>query len=353
MNFVRLAKHGIFDVARRIGAPALVRRSRWRRDRLLILCFHGVSLDDEHLWKPTLFIRQDVLRERLAQLRDGGYSVVSLDEGVRRMQDGTLPEGAVALTFDDGTYDFLSRAFPVLREFGFPATVYQTTRYSQLGVPVFDVFVAYLLWKAREQAADLSAVVPGAPAGGLGSAQQRDRALWAVLDFAERERLDEGARHRLVEQLAAALGIDLAPILQRRILSLMNATEVAELAQQGIDFQLHTHRHHLFEDRASFDADLRDNRSFIEAATGRTATHFCYPSGVYRTDAQQWLRESGVISATTCDPGFANREGSPMLLPRLVVTEQLSALVFESWVSGLAALLPRRTQLAHPQESER
>lgn len=353
MSFVRLAKHGIFDVARRIGAPALVRRSRWRRDRLLILCFHGVSLEDEHLWKPTLFIRQDVLRARLAQLRDGGYSVVSLDEGVRRMHDGTLPEGAVALTFDDGTYDFLSRAFPVLKEFGYPATVYQTTRYAQLGSPVFDVFVAYLLWKARDRTVDLSAIVPGATAGSLESVPHRDRILWAVLGFAERERLDEEARQRLAERLAAALGIDVSPILRRRILSLMNAAEIAELARQGIDFQLHTHRHQLFEDRAAFDADLRDNRAFIEAATGRAATHFCYPSGVYRTDAQQWLRESGVVSATTCDPGLAHREGSPMLLPRLVVTEQLSALVFESWVSGLAALLPRRTQLAHPEQKER
>lgn len=352
MSHVQLAKHGVYGLARRLGAMTLVRRSRWRRDRLLILCFHGVSLDDEHLWKPELFIRQDVLRDRLAQLRDGGYAVVSLDDGVRRLREGTLPEGAVALTFDDGTYDFYSRAFPVLREFGVPATVYQTTRYSQVGGPVFDVFVSYLLWKARDRDADLSHVVPGVPAGPLDSEERRDRVLQVVLQLAEREGLDEDARHQLIQRLADALGIDLAPLLLRRIVALMTAAEIAELAKQGVDFQLHTHRHRLFEDRESFDADLQCNRDLLESATGRATTHFCYPSGVYRSDAQQWLREAGVRSATTCDPGLAHRHSPPMLLPRLVVTEQLSALSFESWTSGLAALLPRRTRLAHPEARE-
>ncbi|MDH3223056.1 MAG: hypothetical protein OEO23_05005, partial [Gemmatimonadota bacterium] len=38
--------------------------SFWRRQRLAILCYHGISLDDEHHWDPALFVSQDALAAR-------------------------------------------------------------------------------------------------------------------------------------------------------------------------------------------------------------------------------------------------------------------------------------------------
>src|SRR5437899_4989580 len=43
-------------VLRAGGAFDLVRDSAWRRKRLLILCYHGISLESEHLWRPRLYI---------------------------------------------------------------------------------------------------------------------------------------------------------------------------------------------------------------------------------------------------------------------------------------------------------
>ena len=44
------------------------------------------------------------------------------------------------------------------------------------------------------------------------------------------------------------LGIDYAELAAKRILQLMNAREVAEVATNGVDVQLHTHRHRTPED---------------------------------------------------------------------------------------------------------
>jgi len=74
LTILRLARDSFFGIARSAGAMELVRRSGWRRKRLLILCLHGISIDDEHRWKPSLFMRQEVLRARLAQLQRGGYA---------------------------------------------------------------------------------------------------------------------------------------------------------------------------------------------------------------------------------------------------------------------------------------
>jgi peptidoglycan/xylan/chitin deacetylase (PgdA/CDA1 family) len=117
---------------------------------------------------------------------------------------------------------------------------------------------------------------------------------------------------------------------------------VARLPRDLIDVQLHTHRHRVPADRALFDREIRENRDAIHAMTNESATHFCYPSGVTNPAFPQWLRELGVVSATTCHPGMASAASDPMMLPRLIDTTYVTDIEFESWLSGASAFLPRR-----------
>src|ERR1041385_560610 len=102
------------------GVSALVQDSRWRRQRLLILAYHGISLSDEHEWNGSQFIAPEVFRKRLQQLKRFGCAVLPLGEAVERLVANDLPERAVTLTFDDGTSDFYRRAFQIISDFGFP-----------------------------------------------------------------------------------------------------------------------------------------------------------------------------------------------------------------------------------------
>lgn len=343
MTVVSRAKDGIFRLARHSGVMSLVRRSGWRQRRLLILCYHGISIDDEHLWNPMLYMAQDVFRRRLVALSRSN-TVLPLDEGLRRLQEGTLPRAAVSITVDDGTYDFYSRGWPVLQELSLPATVYQTTYYAENNRPVFDTFGSYLLWKGRARRVDLSALLPLEGEQDLSLASVRAAVHAALMQRAQGNALDAQAKDRLLDDLAAALGVDVRPLRDRRIMHLMTPAEIAELSGKGVDFQLHTHRHRTPDDVAAFTREIVDNRERIETLTHRPAEHFCYPSGVYRQSYLEWLRDARVRSATTCDPGMATAESQALLLPRLVDTMGLSDETFEAWSSGLAELLPRRTR---------
>ena len=55
----------------------------------------------------------------------------------------------MVITFDDGTYDFYKQAWPLLQRYNFPATVYQTTYYSDRQMPIFNLMCSYMLWKRR------------------------------------------------------------------------------------------------------------------------------------------------------------------------------------------------------------
>src|SRR5512145_1777120 len=64
-------------------------------------------------------------RAHLEMLRSGGYSVLPLAEIVERLRNGLpLPERCVAITVDDAFRSFLRGAVPLLREYGYPATLF-------------------------------------------------------------------------------------------------------------------------------------------------------------------------------------------------------------------------------------
>ena len=48
---LKQAKMGVLRLAEATGASRLLSGSAWRRHRLLILCYHGVSMYDEHEWE--------------------------------------------------------------------------------------------------------------------------------------------------------------------------------------------------------------------------------------------------------------------------------------------------------------
>lgn len=315
------------------------KNSPWRTARLLILCYHGVSIDDEHLWNPQLYISPATLRRRMGILRDQGYAVLPLAEALSLLRQGALEKPSVAITFDDGPHDFYTNALPILQEHGFPATVYLTTYYAYKNLPVFDPMVSYLLWKARRSGIDLQEFTGQSAGFNLEKSGAVDAAADYLRKFATDKGLSGEAKHDLLARIAEAGGVDFNAILKRRILHIMSPDEVTSAARAGIDVQLHTHRHRAPADRELFSAEIEENRRLIHDLTGNLPQHFCYPSGVFQPHFFPWLRELSVCSATTCLAGLATRQTDPMLLPRFCDTSCATDSEFEGWLSGVKSLL--------------
>ncbi len=326
------------------GLARKIRDSAWRGSRLLILAYHGVSTLDEHEWNPELYLPAHAMRGRLELLRDEGYNVVPLKEGVDRLEAGTLPPRAVALTFDDGTHDFHRVVVPMLREFGFPATVYVTSYYSAKEVPVFQIATQYLLWRGRAQVISGEGLVAQKDARlDLRSAADRYAAAFAIDDYIRGSEggVDRGAA--ALRLIAERVGTDFDEFLRGRRLQIMTAEELQSLPQDLVDVQLHTHRHRVPIDRALFLRELEDNRRYLAPLRGgRVMDGFCYPSGITNEQFLPWLREAGVRLATTCVPGLASAKSDPLMLPRLVDSWLVSQPEFEGWLTGVAELFPRR-----------
>jgi len=334
---------------RSAGGLDAVSRSRWRARRLLILCYHGFAQEDEHLWDSNLYVTRDHLEARLDFLEAERYVVLPLAEGLVRLAAGTLPPRSVAITVDDGNYDFYSVAYPLLQRKGVPVTVYVSTYHVEDRNPVFDVALRYLLWKAwtlgREEVGD-----PLEESGpSLKTVEDCARASARVRAMAIEREWSAGEKHEWLGRFAGRLGLDWQEFLDRRLLALMHPEEIGALDPAIADVQLHTHRHRVPEDREKFLREIRDNRRVL-AECGldpSRLTHFCYPSGVHRPAFLPWLTEAEVVSAVTGVPGLASSRHHPLLLPRFIDAGTTSEVEFEGWASGLRQLLHRPVRKFH------
>lgn len=339
-------KQAILRSFGRSGVTRRVAESPWRQRRLLILCYHGISLDDEHEWEPSLYMSPAQFRGRLEFLRAGGYQVLSLDEALMRLRESSLPPKAVALTFDDGHHDFYVHAFPLLQEFGYPATVFLTTYHSRYQRPVFDMVSSYMLWKTRETEFDATGIIGGRRRFSLHTAAERDAVAWQLYRQVRETRMSAEDKDQLARSLADRLNIDYDRILLRRMLHIMSPDEVADVAHHSMSIQLHTHRHRAPRDRKMFLREIEDNRREIRAMTRQDApaVHFCYPSGDTDPTFLNWLRDAGVASAVTCRPGLASPQTHLLMLPRVLDSATLANVEFEGWLAGVTSYLrrPRR-----------
>lgn len=324
------------------GVFTLVRKSKWRRQRLLILAYHGISLSDEHRWNASQFMSADTFRSRLCLLKKSNCAVLPLGQALERLYANDLPDRAVAITFDDGTSDFARRAFPLIKEFDIPVTLYLTTFYSHYQRPVFDLMCSYLLWLGREKTLNLKKFAGQDSRIELLDSDAREAAVSRIHSFVREQKLSAHEKDALAVSLAMELGVDYAELLEQRVMHNLSVEEVRQLARDGIDIELHTHRHRTPKDRPLFVREIEDNRKAIQEITGRYASHFCYPTGRYDLAFLPWLEEMGVSSATTCESGFASARSNPLLLPRFLDSQTLSPIEFESWLTGVSLALPRR-----------
>jgi peptidoglycan/xylan/chitin deacetylase (PgdA/CDA1 family) len=304
---------------------------------LRILCYHGFALGDEYRFRGKLFVREEFFRSRMELLKKNRFAVLPLGEAVEKLKDGSLPRGAVVVTIDDGWLGVHTRALRVLKEMNIPATLYVVTEYIAHPMPVFSVTVSYLFWE--------SAVTEVTLPRGLGHVHRGEPGVsQRVTDYGLL--LEHTERFAFLRELADALNVDFKRIDEQRLFQMLSDAEVGELAEAGVDIQLHTHHHEWpIDDRVQANEEILLNRSYLARLVSTPLIHFCYPSGVYHERQIPWLKELGIVTATTLLPGLNFRRTPPHELRRILDGEPVSQIEFEAEMSGFMELLRRGRSL--------
>lgn len=296
------------------GLPWLARR------RLIgqgcVLTFHGLRTDEDsaEALDESLHLPLSVFRQICAHLK-ARYEVLPLIEMVRLLKAGkTLPAKALAITFDDGLKSNYQLGFPVLKEFGLPATIFLTTGFLD-GL--------HRLWF---QELDRAFKARGAASAELSQMLK------------ECKMLPDAEMRARVQALTA--GCDSS---QPELALPMTWDHVAEMRRSGlIDFGGHTHTHPILS-RCSLDQqsqEIRMCRDRLQEQLGEAPPLFAYTNGSaddFTADTQRLLAEHGFEAAFTMIPGRLCPGQNWFGLPRY--GNPTSVLEAEATASGAFELL--------------
>ena len=320
---------GLFHVARHLT-----------RKNLRIICYHGVSITDEHEFNNLLFMRHNTFCDRLDYLKSSGFNVIPLETAIKHLESDSLSPLSTVITVDDGWHHTFVSSVPIAHAHGFPLTVYVTSYYAAAGVCVLNVVVRYLIWKAAGREVDMSGFFSAEEHCCLKlDSSNKDEILNKVLEYVESQPtlID---RKEAVHRIAECLGFDGDYIMNNKVFHLMTEDEIRQAVAAGVDIQLHTHRHRFPSgDCAGLEDEIIKNRGILEPLVGKNLVHLCYPSGVYSPKDFDTLEKLGIKSAVTCESGFITPKTNWLSLPRFLDGENISSIEFEAEMSGVLEIL--------------
>ncbi len=119
-------------------------------DSAVILLYHHVAEDTP----PSTSISPADFRGHLTYLRDNGFNVVPLNQVIDSLRSGqALPEKSVVISFDDGYRSIYNVAFPLLKSFNFPFTLFLSTEPIDLQQP------NYMNWQQVREMSDAGVII--------------------------------------------------------------------------------------------------------------------------------------------------------------------------------------------------
>jgi peptidoglycan/xylan/chitin deacetylase (PgdA/CDA1 family) len=254
--------------------------------------------------------------------------IVPIDWLVNQLYQGRdIPSKAVCITFDDGYKDNYNFAYPILRKYNAPATIFLTTGYIESSETFWDYKLRFAVWNTGVTTFDIA---------GLGSYRlksPRDRLLAMNKIQADLLKLPEREKNLLIEKLLKVLGVDIPNRFGERFM--LSWEEILEMIENGISFGAHTVTHPTLTRLAIEEAreEIIRSKRDIEERLGKPCTLFAYPNGDFNTEIIELVKESGFQGAVTTIPRMIRRGDNLFRLGRISAGPDF--YTFKGSLSGL------------------
>jgi len=360
-------KHLVGQSLIRTGLWERLLRTWARRKEVIILAYHRViSAWDRTLdySQPGMVITAETFEYHMRFLKEH-FDVVplSLFAELPAAPPGQRPFRAsgcsqrpafrrplCAITFDDGWRDNYEIAFPILRRYDLPATIFLTTDFIGTDRVFWHTELLYLLLheglSGSRQDFPGFRTYPAPVRQGLRrlarmrvprQAQDADSLVEAVKETCDEDRI-EG----LIRDLAESIGLSRPLFPGRRFF--LDWNQVREMAAAGIEIGSHSCSHRILTrlPQSDVEMELRRSKEVIEGQTWARADFFAYPNDACNRSICSLTKAVGYQAACNGEGKVLTAVG-PYALQRIGVHEGLAACDGPNHRgAGLAFVLAKR-----------
>lgn len=292
----------------RTGAFAPFRLAH--RNRALILTYHRFSADG-----ANQTVAESQFRWQLQYLTSR-YHVVPLQQIAAGQ---SLPPRAVAITIDDGYRDAYEIAFPLLKKFGLPATLFVVTDFLDGRIWLWPDKVRWMFAHTSLNEVVIHSMQP------VQRFQLNDETSrrHAAAEMNERlKSLPEPMKEIEISRLARLLKVSL-PSRPTAEYAPVTWDEACEMDRAGVEIGSHTVTHPILTrvSNEQLRRELRASRERLEEKLQRAVKQFCYPNGDYDERVRAAVAKAGYECAVTTTSGFNDQRSDRLALRRIHTAE--------------------------------
>lgn len=294
--------------------------------KVLILMYHRFS-EEPHPYK----ISEEEFESHLIYLAKHN-NVLTLDEFVEaKLKGEELPPNSAVITIDDGYSDAYDIAFPLLKKYKMPATLYAITDFVDGKIWLWTDLMRYLL--LTSEAGFFSYEHPN---GELVESELEDDLQ--KLEFAGSvnsilKKLPDNEKDFRIREIAESLEVKI-PEKPTRSFAPITWEQAREMDKSWVSIESHTVTHPILPnvDKTQLEFELTHSKERLEKILERKVEHFCYPNGSLDETVRQATEDAGYKSATTTEYGFNNGRSDMFLLKRIDASPNIAN--FAQSVSG-------------------
>jgi len=293
---------------------------RVRKAKYVVLGYHSVGADDFPLYCR---LPKRVFAEQMRYIRRN-YRVLSLRQMLEELENPGAQGQCVVVTFDDGYLGTYTDAFPVLKEYGIPATVYLIAGSVESGeLAWYDrIFLQF-----QKAASDLTVPLDTESHFQLTDLRSRVDAATTVVSYLRT--LPNEERQQWCESMEKAMPLRFGELRG----SMMSWDHVREMRDAGICFGSHTMTHPAVSRLTPDDLrrEVSDSKWLIENRLDVEVYDFAFPFGRPRdcgTIGAEVLSSLGLRSAMTTILGINEPTVDRFRLRRMVQGEDRSIAMF-------------------------
>jgi peptidoglycan/xylan/chitin deacetylase (PgdA/CDA1 family) len=281
------------------------------RGRLSILIFHRVLPQVDPLFPQEMDAQRfDVLCGWLA----AWFNVLPLDQAVRRLKEGSLPQRALAITFDDGYADNHDVAMPILKKHGLCATFFIATGFLDGGRMWNDTVIESVRLTPQGALPLQQLGVSGLSEMAVRTVADKKNAITQIIRAIKY--LPVPQRLALTQELAA-----LAQVTPPSDL-MMTSAQVRAMRRAGMQIGAHTVSHPILAKLSEDEAreEILRGKHQLEDLLDEPITLFAYPNGKPGEDYAplnvQIVKDLGFEAAVSTAWGASNAQTDLFQIPR-------------------------------------
>jgi peptidoglycan/xylan/chitin deacetylase (PgdA/CDA1 family) len=298
----RLIKEGI---SLAVDGSGFLRRMH--RGRVLIVLYHRILPDralEQVCFSRSTFVSCSSFEQNLEYFRRE-YHPISMAEYLDRLQSGSwdVRRKYLLVTFDDGWADNYHHAWPILKKFDMPATIFLAT--GLVGEPrafwwnELGEILCQLVSDSEKMATAKDVIASFLGSSGVASID------WTSSIDAWIERVKQLPFPRIREMIDALSASVPCPSTRS---SALTWAQIEEMSGQGlVRFGPHS-VHHALLTRLTAEESAREIGDSLNELRARAKVNwdpvFSYPGGAYNPQTVEQVRQAGCGAALTVDPGI-------------------------------------------------